>query len=233
PRPPLSWMKPLLAGALVLFLAYGCATPRQGIYLKREGVYHKVERGQTLWRICYTYGVDIQEVAELNDIKDPTFIKVGQRIFIPGRSKVKKVIPYIPPEETKRHYKKVTTYKGKFAWPVKGKLISPYGMRGGDMHKGIDIKAPKGTPIKASAAGKVVHSDNKMRGYGNMVIVKHPDDFFTVYAHNDKNLVKVGDSVKKGATIARVGDTGRASTYHLHFEVRVEKKTRNPLFFLP
>lgn len=214
----------------------------------RSGVYHTVGKGETLWRIAYTYGVDIQDIAEINNIKEPTLIKIGQKIFIPGVSKLRKVVPYEEPTVVvsgkkkprkkrapppPRYKKKVVVSKGHFSWPVKGSVISKFGMREGGMHYGIDIKAPKGSSVRASGDGVVVYSDNKMRGYGNVVILKHDDDFFTVYAHNDSNLVSVGDKVKKGNVIAKVGNSGRASTYHLHFEVRQGRKTRNPLFFLP
>jgi len=91
----------------------------------------------------------------------------------------------------------------------------------------------EGTPIKAADNGTVAFEDSDMRGYGKIIILKHPDGFFTVYAHNRENLVKNGDSVEKGAKIGYVGSTGNASTAHLHFEVRDGKVVRNPLFFLP
>ena len=202
----------------------------------RRGTYHVVRKGETLWRISYRYGVDIEELAAANNIKDPSRIKAGQRIYIPPAKKKKKT--------RKKHYtrqvKKKTAErrparvkKGRFIWPVKGKLISGYGMRGDTMHKGIDIKAKEGTPIKAADHGVVVYSDDGMRGYGNVIIIKHKDNFFTVYAHNKKNLVRKGDKVKKGQVIGLVGNTGNATTSHLHFEVRDGSKAINPFFFLP
>lgn len=208
------------------------------------GVYHTVGSGETLWRICKTYGVPIQDVAEINDIKDPTEIERGQKIFIPGVSKRRKVVPYrvektsvergsdkrIPID---RDEGRVVVEKDRFLWPVKGELISSFGVRSGRRHDGIDIKAPDGTPVRAADDGKVMYVNSSMRGYGNIIIMMHKDDFFTVYAHNDENLVKMGDKVAKGEIIASVGSTGNASTSHLHFEVRQGKGVRNPLFFLP
>ncbi len=213
---------------LVVALFAGCAPSR--------GVYHTVRKGETLWRISYTYGIDIQDLAEVNNIKDPARIKAGQRLYIPGASSVKKVSP--PGYEKGRSHRKggprkVVIEKGRFIWPLKGKVISGFGMRGDTMHDGIDIAAPKGTPIRAADGGRVVYSNDGMRGYGNVIIISHSGDFFTVYAHNDRNIVKEGEIVKKGAAIATVGSSGNASTPHLHFEIRHGKKTRNPLFFLP
>jgi len=111
----------------------------------------------------------------------------------------------------------------KFIKPVQGKIISEFGPRNGRMHKGIDIQAPEGESIKAAEDGVVIFS-GFLKGYGNVVIIKHEGDFFTVYAHNRVNLVKEGEFVKKGQVIGNVGMTGNAQTPHLHFEVR--KKTR-------
>ena len=97
----------------------------------------------------------------------------------------------------------------------------------------IDIGVKRGTPVVAAADGKVVFSDWGPKGYGLMVIVKHPNHLTTVYAHNSKNWVKKNDRVKKGQRIASVGSTGRSTGPHLHFEVRNDTHPRNPLKFLP
>ncbi len=215
----------VLLFSFALFSFSGCAGP---------GVYHTVKRGETLWRISKTYGVELQEVAEINNIKDPTEIKAGARIFIPGAAKVRKVVPYKPPasgreEETGR----IVVEKGRFIWPVEGKVISQFGMRNGVRHGGMDIKAEDGTPIVAAESGEVVFVDSNMRGYGRIIILKHAGDFYSVYAHNRENLVSHGEKVEKGTRIATVGRSGNASTPHLHFEIRQGKTVRNPLFFLP
>ncbi|MBI5587852.1 MAG: M23 family metallopeptidase [Deltaproteobacteria bacterium] len=216
---------------ILLLVLAGCVTGGRGVV-------HTVGRGETLWRISHTYGVDMQEVAEVNNIKDPTEIKAGKRIFIPGVRKVHKVTPFSPsdpPGDSPNELGagKIVYEKDRFSWPIRGEIISEYGMRDGTHHDGLDIKAPEGTPIKAADSGKVVFVDSGMRGYGNIVILEHRDDFFTVYAHNKENLVKHGDDVTKGDVIAMVGSTGNASVCHLHFEVRQGKKIRNPVFFLP
>ena len=213
--------------AVILLALSSCAVYR--------GVYHKVGKGETLWRISYTYKVDIQDVAEVNNIKNPTKIRAGQRIFIPGASSVKKVVPFKKPPPSYKKPRRVVAKveKGRFIWPIKGKVISKFGMRGDSMHYGVDIKAARGTVVRASEAGRIVYSGSGMRGFGNVIIMEHKGGFFTVYSHNDKNTVKKGKALKRGEPIALVGDSGNATTVHLHFEVRDGKKKRNPLFFLP
>jgi len=111
-------------------------------------------------------------------------------------------------------------------------VISTFGQRRSGWHGGIDIKAPLGTPVQAAAAGVVVASGTEAR-YGLVVKIEHKHGFVTVYAHNDVNLVEVGDRVDAGDLIALVGMTGRATTYHVHFEVRRDGLAYNPLYLLP
>lgn len=113
-------------------------------------------------------------------------------------------------------------------FPLPGaKVISPYGKRGGRTHSGVDLKTKPNDNIYAAFEGEVIFSD-VYHGYGNYIRIKHPNGLETCYSHNSKNLVKKGDHVKAGQIIALVGQTGRATTPHLHFEVRINGKTRNP-----
>ena len=116
---------------------------------------------------------------------------------------------------------------------MKGTIISPFGIRNGKKHDGIDIAASEGSPVFAAQKGEVIYNDSGIRGYGNIVMLKHTEGFITVYAHNKENLVKVGEIVEKGGVIATMGGTGNASGPHLHFEIRKDRNPRNPLFFLP
>jgi murein DD-endopeptidase MepM/ murein hydrolase activator NlpD len=121
-----------------------------------------------------------------------------------------------------------------FAWPVKeGKVSSLFGSRKRDYHEGIDIRTNRGSPIFASKEGEVIYSSRKIRGYGNMIVVKHTEEFATVYAHNRKNLVKVGDHVTQGQVLGLVGATGKATGPHLHFEIRKGELPQDPLLYLP
>ena len=119
-----------------------------------------------------------------------------------------------------------------FVWPVDGQLSSKFGRRRMGWHQGIDIMAELGAPVWASASGTVVLSRYEAR-YGRVVKVEHPNGFTTVYAHNDENLVEVGDWVLSGQRIASVGRTGRATNYHVHFEIRRDGRVYNPLYMLP
>jgi murein DD-endopeptidase MepM/ murein hydrolase activator NlpD len=114
-------------------------------------------------------------------------------------------------------------------WPVDGRVTSRFGERRlWARHGGVDIKAPRGTPIRAAAAGAVVFS-GRQSSYGRVVKIAHPDGRTTVYAHNHTNLVRTGDRVKAGAIIGTVGRTGRATANHVHFEVRRGARSQDPL----
>lgn len=116
----------------------------------------------------------------------------------------------------------------QWCFPLPGaKVISPYGKRGKRRHSGVDIKTKDRDSIYAAFDGEVIFS-KPYHGYGNLVRIKHANGLETYYSHNSENLVKEGQHVKAGQVIALVGQTGRATTPHLHFEIRVNGKTRNP-----
>lgn len=195
------------------------------------GIYHPVSKGETLWRICKTYDVDLQEVAELNNIKDATQIGAGDKLFIPGATKVRTVV--VCKKEPPRKNVKIIQQKGKFSWPVQGKIVAYFGVKEGIKYDGIDIRAPLGSPVKAADSGKVVFAD-KLSGYGNIIIVNHQDNYTTVYAHNKLNLVKEGRWVTRGNIIAEVGNSHDPDiSPTLHFQIRRYNEARNPLFYLP
>lgn len=121
-----------------------------------------------------------------------------------------------------------------FIWPIKeGKVSSFFGTRRRDYHEGIDIKTNRGSPVLAAKDGEVIYSSKKIHGYGNMIVIKHPDGMATVYAHNRKNLVKVGEHVTQGQVVGYVGATGKATGPHLHFELRRGELPQDPLLYLP
>lgn len=129
----------------------------------------------------------------------------------------------------------VSTYrKTKFMWPVKGTVVSNFGLVGkGRKNDGINIKATLGTNVKAADKGVVAYAGNELKGFGNLVLIKHSDGYITAYAHNDKLYVKKGQKVLRGEKIATVGSTGSVNTPQLHFEVRAGKKAVNPRSYLP
>ena len=134
--------------------------------------------------------------------------------------------------KTHLHRRQSLRQKNDFIWPVQGKVVSRFGVQDGLRYEGIDIAAPLGTPVKAAGEGVVVY-EGSLKGYGNLLIIKHENDFKTVYAYNYKNLVSVGQKVKRGDSIAKVGNTGRYPDPRLHFQIRDKDQARNPLFFLP
>lgn len=122
---------------------------------------------------------------------------------------------------------------GKFMWPVDGKVISGYGPKPGGLHNdGLNIKAPRGTPVRAAENGVVVYTGNKLEGYGNLVLVRHQDKWMTAYAHLDKTLIKKGDVVKRGQALGTVGSSGQVDAPQLHFEVRKGTSAVNPQSYL-
>ncbi|MEW6608872.1 MAG: M23 family metallopeptidase [bacterium] len=236
--------KGILINLLSIVFLIGCVhTPFYYWSLEaQKGVYHKMEKGQTLWRIAKTYGVSVEELIRINRIGDITNIRIGQQIFIPGASEVLKVDmskPIPPPVDTVIVQVSAppegprNQIASSFIWPLEGKIISGFGPRGNSMHNGIDIKADLGTPIRAAADGVVTYSQSTYRGYGNAIIITHEDDWTTVYAHNSVNLVKEGQKVRQGEIIGKVGQTGNASTPHLHFEVWKGFIAQDPCIYLP
>ncbi len=229
---------------LLVFLVPACArhkiptekpTPLPERRTDRKGVYHIVERHQTFYRICKTYGVDIKEVAKSNGITNVSKIQTGQKIFIPGAERVLRVEIYIDDvvlEPTEKEKERTEYPKKDFIWPVEGRCINFFEDEERKSHQGIDISSPPGTPIKASNSGWVIYSGNAIRGYGNLIILRHSEEFVSVYAHNQVNLAEEGMWVEKGQTIGKVGQTGRASGPHLHFEIRRNNKAMDPLLLL-
>lgn len=121
-----------------------------------------------------------------------------------------------------------------FLWPVRGRVISGYGTASGGTHNdGINIAAPEGTTVVAADSGTVAYAGNELRGYGNLILIKHADGWMTAYAHNAQLLVKRGEHVQRGQAIARVGATGAVNAPQLHFEVRKGTRALDPADFLP
>lgn len=121
----------------------------------------------------------------------------------------------------------------QFAWPVRGTIISPFGPNGkGRDNDGINIAAPKGAPVKAAAAGTVAYAGNEMKGFGNLVLIRHPDGWVTAYAHLNRMVIAKDATVKAGEMIGTVGASGNVRSPQLHFEVRREGKPVDPELML-
>lgn len=195
---------------------------------------HVVNRGETLYEIAWQYGKDFRDLAALNHIESPYTIYPGQKLILKGKvvlpkkvvfNKVKKpvaVMPNVP--------KPIVSEQG-WEWPVKGKVIKSFALKGVKMNKGIDIAGQQGTPIKAASGGKVVYSGSALRGYGQLIILKHNDVYLSAYAHNHQLLVKEGDSVQKGQVIAKMGRTD-TDEVKLHFEIRKNGNPIDPMLIL-
>jgi murein DD-endopeptidase MepM/ murein hydrolase activator NlpD len=120
-----------------------------------------------------------------------------------------------------------------FLWPVRGRVLAPYGSKiDGTHNDGINIGAPKGAAVQAADAGVVAYTGNELRGYGNLILIKHPSGWISAYAHCDLILVKRGEKVARGQVVARVGSTGSVSEPQLHFELRRGNKPVDPREFL-
>jgi len=199
------------------------------------GIYHYVKAGENLFRIGKAYDVPFEELARLNGIRDASQIRVGQIVFIPGATRQLPVETITPTDSVASlRAPPISQDPGgeQLLWPVTGEINSGFGPRGASFHDGIDIAAAEGTPIHAVERGEVVYSD-QLRGYGNMVIIRHAGAIASVYAHNQINLVREGQQVAKGEIIAKVGSTGRVTGPHLHFEIRKNNSAQDPLRYLP
>ncbi|MGH7340631.1 MAG: peptidoglycan DD-metalloendopeptidase family protein [Candidatus Rokuibacteriota bacterium] len=209
---------------------------------------YEVRAGDTLTSLAKRYGVSVATIVKANKLPSVNAgLKVGQRLVIPvtetaapaQRGTVQPGTPARaatagsqPPARLALVVPDFESDTLLLGWPAEGPVISAFGHRRSGWHGGIDIKAPLGTPVQAAAAGVVVTAGVEAR-YGLVVKIEHKAGFMTVYAHNDVNLVEVGDRVDAGDLIALVGMTGRATTYHVHFEVRRDGLAYNPLYLLP
>lgn len=240
---------------LSLLLACGVA--------HRQGVYHTVVKGQTLYTISRVYEVDEAYLARINGISDPTQLQSGEQLYIPGATQTRPVpvtvkpapepepprpvapsprpepapvvkpAPVKPPAAVVKPAPTSTSPpsgKGRFIWPVKGVIVKNFG---NGSSKGLEIAVDSGTPVASAAAGKVIYSGSGITGYGNLVIVRHDDSFFTVYGYNQRNIVEAGAFVSKGEKIAYSGQPPSGGKNRVYFEIRYGKKPVNPLTYLP
>lgn len=198
---------------------------------------HVVRSGETLWEIAGRYGARVEDLMAMNDLGDSDWIRPGQRIVVSAgalpRHRQIGLRSRTRPDASAPVMADVSALRsgGALIWPARGTLTSRFGWRYRRHHEGIDIAAPRGTPIYAARDGVVEFSGWK-GGYGRVVFLAHRGGVVTVYGHASRLLVQPGQSVKKGQLIARVGCTGRCTGPHLHFEVRVNGRAVNPLRFL-
>jgi len=216
----------------------------QRVVLPR-GRQHVVRQGETLYAIARQYQANPYDLARTNGLNPPYGIQAGQKLVLPepplqiatgtrrstsarkpartfskspGKSPGAVIISRPP----------AASGKG-FLWPVKGRVVSDFGAKAkGLRNDGINIAARRGASVKAAENGVVVYAGNELRGFGNLILVKHSGGWVTAYAHVDKVLVKRGDKVAKGRQIATVGSTGGVNSPQLHFEMRRGRTARDP-----
>jgi murein DD-endopeptidase MepM/ murein hydrolase activator NlpD len=205
--------------ALIL-VSQGCVWP------KRRFV--QVDRSKTVEQVYKELGLDTGLIGDT--VKLDQVIAEGHKVYVPyerfqsGGNRL---------AELKRGRGRVDRSQS-LIWPVQGGVVSSeFGYRWNRYHQGLDLVAPIGTPIHAAESGTVIYSANEIGGYGNMVVVKHAGGLSTIYAHNQKNLVGKGDKVSRGDKIALLGNSGKTTGAHLHFEVRDGSKPLDPVLFLP
>ena len=224
----------------------------QYLRLPRTTTY-RVRRGDTLYSVATRHNMTVSRLARLNDIRAPYTIHHGQVLKLSswndtestaaavpkasaGKTKTKAVSTATKtvqssktPTDTSRKAQVPKAQAGKtFAWPVKGPIVSDFGS-GND---GINIAGTAGTAVKAADSGTIAYAGNELKGYGHLVLIKHPNGWITAYAHNRKLLVKKNEAVKKGQKIAEMGNTGHVKTPQLHFEIRYKAKVVNPRLYL-
>ena len=149
-------------------------------------------------------------------------------------NKVAQVPVSVRPSISSRRIPKPAPRAGKgFQWPVQGRVVSNFGAKSkGLRNDGINIAARRGAPVVATENGIVVYAGNELRGFGNLVLIKHTGDWVSAYAHNDRLTVQRGDKVRKGQRIAFVGSTGGVTSPQLHFELRKGRRARDPRKYL-
>ncbi len=207
----------------------------------RPAAIHIVNQGDTLLSVSRRYKVGAAEIARANKIAVTTQLKLGQKLTIPGTSRAaiqpasaqqrrvdtpqaapapqEKVAAVKPVEQVEAQ--PALTGTPQFRWPVKGRVISGFGSKpNGQQNDGINLSVPEGTPVKASEDGVVAYAGNELKGYGNLVLIRHSQGWVTAYAHTSELLVKRGEAVKRGQVIARAGQTGGVPAPQLHFEIR-------------
>ncbi len=219
--------------------------------------YYKVRPGDTLYAIAWRQGLDYHRLAAWNGIRGPKYrIYPGQRLHLtrppnrnvaptkpkksPSQPKVTpakkrvKVEPTVPKQAKTGTAPKIgkESVKLSWRWPTKGRVVQTYSSRDRN-RKGIRISGHPGQPVKAAEAGRVVYSGSGLVGYGNLIIVKHNNNYLSAYGYNRKLLVKEGDKVAGGDRIADMGSPRKGAEPLLHFEIRKQGKPVNPLGLLP
>ena len=245
----LKWL--LLSGLLFMLAACGShpTAPVTDLSpIDKRKTHYVVQEGDTLHAISFRVGISYQKLANWNRIDSPYRIYVGEKLSLrPGsptrpakkpptavasqpRSSGKSSAPTAKLASAPLPEVSLPSRVSSWKWPAKGKLTQTFSPN--KAQYGIDIKGNRASPVLSAASGQVVYAGNGIRGYGELVIVKHSDQYVSAYAYNDRILVKEGDTVAAGQQIAKMGSTGTKSV-KLHFEIRKDGEPVNPLQYLP
>ncbi len=233
--------------------------PGQALRLPQSRNY-TVQRGDSVYAISRRFGVDMTTIVRLNNIPSPYTIHVGQRLQLPANAgpgtqvasttasttqstTTTKPVAGSPsgpvakpaaPRQVVSVPRPPARGGSGFVWPVDGRVVSSFGSKTGGRHNdGVNIAAPRGAPVRAAENGVVAYAGKEIRGFGNLLLIKHDGGLITAYAHADSLLVRRGDIVTRGQVVAKVGKTGGVDNPQLHFEVRRGTKAVDPGQFLP
>ncbi|MGB6241321.1 MAG: peptidoglycan DD-metalloendopeptidase family protein [Castellaniella sp.] len=250
----------LLAAVLSTVVLAGCASRSQrapvadhsnassssSAQAAARGTY-VVRAGDTLYKIAQAHGMEVSRLAQLNNISNPQQLAIGQVLRLdsgtalpsggatavatpvqggPASTTPAATEPAAAPETSSARASDANLVS--WGWPANGKIIQGFS----NTTKGIDIDGAIGSPVVAASDGKVMYAGNGVRGLGNLILLGHNNGFITAYAHNQTLLVKTGETVKKGAKIATIGQSDTTSP-RLHFEIRRRGTPVNPLSYLP
>ena len=187
-----------------------------------DTITYTVNEGDTLWSLAEKFGISIEEMVEHNDLEEAGLLLAGEQLAIP----LSKAVIMAATKHVQVNIPKLEN------WPVTGVVSSVFGMRRGRLHRGTDIAADWGRPIKAVADGRVIFAGER-GNYGRAVIIDHGNGFRSLYAHSSRLEVKTGERVREGQVIARIGSTGRSTGPHLHLELLYRGVPLNPEHYLP
>jgi murein DD-endopeptidase MepM/ murein hydrolase activator NlpD len=237
------------------------SAPARGGLVAPTGT-HVVAPGETLNSIARLYGKPVMVIARANNISPDTRVRVGDHLVIPEMGEhpaptaPRAEAPPTPPGETvatieSPHSARLATPSApaaadnpikaaeaasampSFRWPVRGRIIAAFGPKpNGLQNDGINLAVPEGTPIKAAEDGVVAYAGNELKGYGNLVLIRHANGFVTAYADASEILVKRGETVKRGQVIGKSGETGNVTSPQLHFEIRKGATPVDPAQYL-
>jgi murein DD-endopeptidase MepM/ murein hydrolase activator NlpD len=225
-----------------------------------DEIIHTVAPGENLLAISRHYGVSLSTLARANKIQPYAPLSIGERLTVPGvrrEAAIHEPAPHVAAPRTTQPVEPIHTQSARiatpepvatesvpktaeaagalpsFRWPVKGRVIAAFGAKtAGAQNDGINLAVPEGTPIKAADDGVVAYAGNELKGYGNLVLVRHANGYVSAYANASELMVKRGDTVKRGQVIAHAGQTGNVTSPQLHFEIRKGSTPVDPMQFL-